>query len=106
LFRFDEAIKSVWKFIDEANKYINVNEPWVLIGKDQDKFNWIVFGVLDSLHQIAWQIYQFMPETSLKIAKALQIKGLLIKNPNSKDSWTNLKPGTEIKSTDSLFPRL
>jgi methionyl-tRNA synthetase len=47
-----------------------------------------------------------MPETSLKIAKALQIKGLLTENPNSKDSWTNLKPGTEIVPIDPLFSRL
>jgi methionyl-tRNA synthetase len=106
VYKFDEAIKSIWKFIDEANKYININEPWTLIEKDREKFNWVIYGVLDSLHQIAWQIYPFMPETSLKIAKALQIKGLIIESPDYKDSWTNLKPGTEILPIDPLFPHL
>jgi len=105
-YRLDEAIKSIWKFLDEANKYINENEPWTLIEADQEKFNWVIYGVLDALHQIAWQIYPFMPDTSIKIAKSLQIEGLLVENPNSKDSWTNLKPGTEILEIENLFPKL
>ena len=106
LYKFDEAIRSIWKFVDEANKYINENEPWKLIGNDQEKFNWIIYGLLDSLHQIAWQIYPFMPETSLKIAKVLKIEKLLLKNPNYKDSWTNVKPDTTLYETGILYPKL
>ena len=105
-YRFDLAIKSVWQLISEIDKYINTNEPWNLIDKDKDKFNWIMYGVIDAIHQIAWQIYQFMPEASIKIANALEIKGLLEKNPNSKKSWTNIKVGTIIHPTEPLFPRL
>jgi methionyl-tRNA synthetase len=105
-FKFDEAIRSVWNFISEIDKYINANEPWKLIGKDQEKFNWIIYGVLDAIHQIAWQIQIFMPETSKKIAEAFQIEGLLKENPNYKDSWTNIKPGTKVKSISPLFPRI
>jgi len=106
IFRFDEAIKSIWSFIGEADKYINENEPWALIGKDQEKFNWVMYGVLDSLHQLAWQINIFLPETSKKIAEALNVKALLDSSAKYKDSWTNLKPGTEIKSIAPLFPRI
>ncbi|MEK7169057.1 MAG: methionine--tRNA ligase [Patescibacteria group bacterium] len=107
-YRFDLATKSVWDFITEVDKYINVNEPWNLIGKDQEKFNWVIYGALDSLHQIAWQIYQFMPETSIKIAKILKIDGLLKKNPDVNDSWTNIKQGLNLKlaQAEPLFPRL
>lgn len=105
-FQFDKAILSVWKFIAEADKYINTNEPWKLAKTDKKKFNWVVYGLLDSIHQIAWQIYPFLPETSVKIAKILNIEKLLVKNPLNKDSWTNIKPGAEIKSSKPLFPRL
>lgn len=105
-YQFDLAIKSVWDTIHDIDKYININEPWNLIDTDQEKFSWIMYGSLDALHQIAWQIYQFMPETSIKIAKVLQIKGLLKQKPNSKDSWANLKQGTNVKMIQSLFPRI
>lgn len=105
-FQFDKALSSIWEFIKEADKYLNTNEPWKLATTDKGKFNWVIYGVLDSIHQIAWQIYPFLPETSIKIAKALNIEKLLVKNPISKDSWTNLKPGTKINLTEPLFPRL
>lgn len=105
-FQFDRAISSIWKFIAEADKYINTNEPWKLTKIDKKKFNWVIYGLLDSIHQIAWQIYPFLPETSVKIAKILNIEKLLVKNPLNKDSWTNIKPGAETKSVAPLFPRL
>jgi methionyl-tRNA synthetase len=105
-FQFDKALSSIWKFIREADKYINTNEPWKLAITDKEKFNWVIYGVLDSIHQIAWQIYPFLPETSTKIARALNIEKLLVKNPLSKDSWTNIKPGTKIDLVKPLFPRL
>jgi len=105
-YRFNEALESIWKFINEADKYINENKPWELIKKDKKEFNWVIYGLLDSLHQVAWQIYPFLPETSLEIADRLGINKLLARNPLNKDSWTNLKPGTKIQFGKPLFPRI
>ena len=105
-YKFNEALESIWKFISEADKYINDNKPWELAIKDKKQFNWVIYGLLDALHQLAWQIYPFLPDTALKIAKQLDIKKLLVENPLNKDSWTNIKPGTVIKTENPLFPRL
>lgn len=106
LFRFDEALSSIWKFLTEADKYINDTKPWELAGNDKKEFEWVIYGLLDSLHQVAWQINPFLPETSRKIATTLNIKALLKETPDYKDSWTNIKPGTKIKSEKPLFPRI
>ena len=74
--------------------------------KKLDELNWALYGLLDGIHQIAWQIYPFLPNTSLEIAKALNIKGLLKEIPLEKDSWVNIKSGTKIKKGKSLFPRI
>lgn len=105
-FRPDVALSSIWKFISEVDKYINENKPWDLATQDKKEFNWVLYGLLDSLHQIAWQIAPFLPDTSKAIAQILDIKGLLKQTPNYKDSWTNIKPGTKIKSAKPLFPRI
>ncbi|MDP3093191.1 MAG: methionine--tRNA ligase [bacterium] len=106
-YRFNDALAAVWRFISEADKYIDQQKPWVLAkeGKQED-LNWVLYGLLDSLHQVAWQIYPFLPETSRKIAEALGIQKILVKNPLNKDSWTNIKPGTEIKNPGPLFPKI
>lgn len=105
-YKFNEALESIWKFISEADKYIDQNKPWELVTKDRKEFNWVLYGLLDSIHQLAWQIYPFMPDTSIKIAKTLGLKELLKKTPLYKDSWTNVKFGTKIKLEKPLFPRI
>lgn len=106
-FKLNEVAISIWKFIAEADNYIEQNKPWKLAKENKtEELNWALYGLLDGIHQIAWQIYPFMPETALKIAEALDIKGLLKKNPNYKDSWVNIKPGAKIKKGGVLFPRI
>ena len=101
------VLVSVWKFLSEADKYIEKNRPWELAKTDRtEELNWVLYGLLDSIHQIAWMINPFLPETSIKIAKALNIKLLLSDCPNHKDSYTNIKQGESISPIESLFPRV
>lgn len=106
-FQFNEALSSIWKFITEADKYIEQNKPWNLAktGKTEE-LNWVLYGLLDAIHQLSWQIYPFMPETALKVAQTLKIEKLLSSNPLNKDSWTNIQSGIEIEKIESLFPKL
>lgn len=106
-FNFNQALACIWNFISEADRYIEKEKPWELFEKGKIKeLNWALYGLLDAIHQIAWQIYPFLPETSLKIAEALSIQGLLKENPQDKDSLINIKPGLKLKKLDSLFPRI
>ena len=106
-FEFNKALSSIWRFIKEADKYIERNKPWELFKKgDKENLNWVLYGLADSLHQLSWQIYPFLPETSLKIAKALKIKKLLTKNPNYKDTWCNIEFGKKIEKIPHLFPKI
>lgn len=102
----NQGIESIWKFIKTADAYIDQNKPWELAKNNPKEFNWVLYGLLDSLHQVAWQIVPYLPETSKKIAEALAVEKLLVKNPNYKDSWTNVKPGTKLKPIKPLFPRI
>jgi len=106
-YEFHRAIEGVWKFIHTADKYIDENRPWELAKQGKQKeINWVVYGLLDSLHQLGYLIQSFLPATSRKIGEALQIPGLLKKQPLDKDGWTNVKSGTKVKKIKPLFPRL
>jgi len=106
-FKIDQAPRSIWKFISEADGYINKKKPWELdkAGKD-DELAWVVYGLCDSIHQLAWQLLPFLPETSRKIAEAFKLEKVLVEDPNKEEGWTNIKPGTKINLKDPLFPRL
>jgi methionyl-tRNA synthetase len=106
IFQFDQAIGSVWKYIKEADRYVDDNKPWELAKTDKKKLDWVLYGLIDSLHQVAWQIYPFLPETATKIGKILGVEPLLKPDPNNKDSWTNMPSGKNIKIDQALFPRI
>ncbi len=82
-FRFDEALKIVWKEITKLDQYINTNEPWKLEGKELKN---VLTNAVDSLITIAYCLVPFLPETAEKIEKQFK--------------------GPKIKSAEPLFPRL
>lgn len=101
------ALGAIWNFIHALDKYIDEAKPWELAkqGK-QPEIDAAVYALLDCLKDLAWLVAAFLPETAQKIATALQLDGLLAKNPVYKSSWTGLKPGTKINPIKPLFPRL
>ena len=106
-YNIDRGLDSIWKFISAADKYINDQKPWELAKNNKaEELAWVVYGLCDSVHQIAWQLLPYLPDTSKKIAKALKINKILVSQPNYKYSWANIKPGTSVRLDKPLFPRL
>lgn len=105
-FRFNEALESILKFVNAANKYLNETEPWKLVSSDRKEFEWVMYGLLDGLHQLSWQLYPFLPDTAISLAHRLGIEKLLVDQPHYDDSWTNITPGTKIEAGEPLFPRI
>jgi methionyl-tRNA synthetase len=82
-YRFDEALKYLWKKISEADHYLDKNKPWLLSGK---KLNEILGDLVGKIKEIAILLQPFLPKTSQKIQKQFQ--------------------GPKIKSEAPLFPRI
>lgn len=106
-FKFNEAVTAVGEFITSVDQYIDKNKPWELAKKNQsDLLAEVVYDALESLHQIAWMIYPFLPQTAQEIGRRLRIKSLINKNPLAKNSWQSLKSGNKILVGTPLFPRI
>ena len=81
-YQFSEALAFVWKKISQADKFIDVHQPWLLKGKELEK---VIKPLVKEIQEIAFLIKPFLPETTEKIEK--QFSG-------------------KIKSAKPLFPRL
>ncbi|MCK4525609.1 MAG: class I tRNA ligase family protein, partial [Candidatus Andersenbacteria bacterium] len=104
----NEALETARKLMSACDEYIEQNKPWELEGKEKEK---VVYNLLESLRHIAWMIWPFMPETSIKIFAQLfadeqERKKELNKNLKEARKWDGLKPKTKIKKGEILFPRL
>jgi len=109
--KFDETnlsdcLTEIWKFINACDQYIDQEKPWEL-GKNHDpKLNQVIYNLLECLHQIAWMLFPFMPDTAKEIGRRLGIQTILSDNPQLKDNWNLIKPGNKIETGSNLFPRL
>ncbi|MEI6587503.1 MAG: methionine--tRNA ligase [Candidatus Moraniibacteriota bacterium] len=72
----DNALGFVNDYVRRGDKFINDSEPWKLVKNDKDKFNGVMKQSLNSLLSISQIVAPFMPETSKRIKKALEMKKL------------------------------
>lgn len=106
-YKFNEALAVVWQLISITDRYIDNKKPWEMIkSNNKKKLAIIIFELLEILHQIAWMIAPFMPETSREISRRLNVKTLQKSNPQYKDSWLGIKGRVLITLGSPLFPRL
>ncbi len=64
------SLDEIWKFVKEANRYINAKKPW----QNKRIAKQVNYNLLEALRIIAILLYPFMPNTSLKICKQLGVK--------------------------------
>lgn len=109
IFAFDRAIRTVWEFISQMNKYIDMTAPWVL-AKDKSKRNAlaaIMHHLIEGLRIISGLIYPMMPDTAATMQKHL---GLDPKEPfytfDRLKDWKTLPTKTALPKAVALFPRI
>lgn len=82
-FKFNDAINTIWKWIDEANQKINQEKPWEL---SEEKAKPVLEDLIKTIQKIARNLKAFLPQTAATIERQFG--------------------GTKIKAENPLFPRI
>lgn len=86
-----------------ANIYIDKHAPWKLAKNDVERMNDVLYVLVEAIRVIAILLQSFIPEAAKKILNVLQ----LTEQPLSHISKLYaIVPGTVIKESSILFPRL
>ncbi len=102
-----KALEHLWGKIKECDQLINISEPWKLFKSgDTQKANQVLYWLSQTIHNIAWEIYPFLPETSLKIARSFNIQKLLEENPNMFHGIHEWEEEVEVNEIEPLFPKI
>ena len=96
-----DALETVWEVVRAANQYVDQRQPWQLAKDDNKKelFD-TLYVLLETIRQIAWMLYPFMPEASLKILNSFGVTEIIYEAIND-----SLKENAIIKKGQSLFPK-
>ncbi len=74
-FKFNEALKEIWKLISFCDKYIEEERPWEIENtKHKTKNKKVIEDLLFALSVIAQMLKPFLPETSEKIIQQLKTR--------------------------------
>ncbi len=103
--KVSDAIDEIFILLKRSNKYIDETTPWVL-GKDEsgtDRLKTVLYNLLESIRIAATLIQAFLPETSERIFKMLNIA-----NPGfeSLDNFYVIPEGTKVSEPEVLFARI
>ena len=96
-YELHNALEEIWKFVRASNKYVNDKEPW----NNEKEREVVLYNLLESLRIISILIQPFIPETSEKINKQLNVK-----QGNLKDIKFGLNKEYNIKKGEILFRRI
>jgi len=93
------ALNEIFSFIHACNKFVNEKEPWKLEGKELEM---VLYSLLDSIRIISILLAPFIPETSERISKQLNVK-----LGDFKDLKFNLlKVGSKLGKKEILFQKI
>jgi methionyl-tRNA synthetase len=101
------GLQLVMSLVSRANKYIDETTPW-LLARDESKkarLATVLYNLLECLRISGMLLSPFMPETSEKVMEQIGAG----KDEISWEKiavWGSLRPDTEVKRGDVLFPRL
>ncbi|MDF1590755.1 MAG: methionine--tRNA ligase [Desulfobacterales bacterium] len=108
-FAFHKALATVWEFINQMNKYIDVTAPWELAKKKSSlkQLEAAIYNLLEGLRIISGLIYPIMPGTAETMQKHLGLEPdpAAFKLDYLK-SWKSIQPGLKLPKSVTLFPRI
>ncbi len=103
--RVAEAIDEVFTLLRRANKYIDETAPWVLAKNDETKprLGTVLYNLLESIRFAAIAIEPFLPDTSARILKQLNVGNGGLESLNA---FGALEVGSKVGEGEILFARL
>lgn len=96
-FELHNALSEIWKFINECNRHINHEKPWEMEEKEKAKH---LYTLTESIRIISILLSPFIPETSEKINKQLNVE-----SGNLKDVKFGLIKEYKVKKEGVLFKK-
>ncbi|KYH29634.1 MULTISPECIES: methionine--tRNA ligase [Clostridium] len=103
--KIPEALDEIWAVVRRSNKYIDETMPWVL-AKDEDKkerLGTVLYNLVESLRIISVMLSAFLPETSDKINRQLNVS---LATWDSIASFDGTQAGTKVGAGEVIFPRI
>lgn len=103
------ALTSIWKIVDKANKYIEETSPWALARDEAKKGRLasVLYNLAETLRLTAVLLVPYLVETPEKIWAQLGLSGdVRALEYGQAKKWGGTPAGTRQRRGEPLFPRI
>lgn len=106
--QFSLALSEIWKLIGDCNRYIDINQPWVLCKSEEGtpRLKNCMYYLAECIRAVAVYIQPCMPSTPAKIYEQLGVTDEKLMTWESVQKFGALVPGTKVCKGAALFPRV
>ncbi|MFZ5752850.1 MAG: methionine--tRNA ligase [Bacillota bacterium] len=104
---FANALASIWRAVNRANKYIDETMPWAL-AKDpakKERLGTVLYNLVETIRIVTVMVTPVMPTLPEKVWVQLGVDSV------ENTAWTDLvwgktRPGLKVTRGEALFPRI
>ncbi|WP_372769680.1 methionine--tRNA ligase [Lutibacter sp.] len=105
-YRFREASQELLNLARLGNKYLADEEPWKVIKEDEERVKTVMYVALQIATALAVLSEPFLPFTSVKLKKILNIKSNTLLWSDVEDKEELLSPNHQIGKGELLFAKI
>lgn len=104
---FANALATIGKLINRANKYIDETMPWILAKDESQKarLGTVLYNLLESIRIATILLMPAMPSIAGKVGEQIGYDFNNVKWDEAK-TWGLITPGNKVVKKDALFPRV
>lgn len=103
-FAFQEALRALWRLLQETNQYLVQNEPWKKIGgPNSGQVGEVLWTSCEALRLIAVALLPIMPDKAARILESLACP---VADSLDALAWGGLPCGVPLPAPAPLFPRI
>jgi len=97
---YASAVRAIVSLADEANRFVEVNQPWVTIKSDAEKTRTVLTAVINAVKILTIYLKPILPRYSEKVREFLNIEKLAF------DDVENILENHKINPFKKLFDRI
>ena len=100
-----DSLEGIIELFHKCNKYIDINEPWVL-AKDEankERLGTVLYNLIECLRIGTIILQAYLPETATNVLEKINCED---KSFESIKEYGNYPPGTKLENIEPLFERI
>ena len=105
-FKFRDACRRFMDLARNANKYFNDSEPWKTVKSDQAQCRNTLFVSIQVVKALAVLIHPFIPFTSEKVWKMLNLNGSVVEQNWNEISKNRISEGHTLGNVEIIFTKM